>query len=194
MSDVVRCAVCGVRIAVHKHHRKRRGEGDDRPINLLDVCFVCHEWIHKHPEEAHEMGLIVWTWEEPEDVPVKVSLERLQNESAQLTVDGDEVPHKHVVNADGTEEECPRCHGKGRVLKKTKPLAGEETGPKQKTVWGIRVPKENRENGAEILDGLVNLAADKLAEGGHEKGWGYRTVVMALSWFNLNYIPAEDDN
>ena len=203
MSDGVRCRLgCG-RVAVHKHHRKLRSQGgDNSPENLIDVCLECHEWIHRNPEISYELGLLVKSWQDPAEVEIidapnlglkgLVPLERLQNESTQLTVDGNEVPHKHVVNEDGSEEECPRCHGKGRVLKKSKPLAGEETGPRQKTVWGIRVPKENREDGAEVLDGLMNIASDKLSEAGHEKGWGYRTLVMVLSWFALNYEPSEE--
>lgn len=200
MSDGVLCRLgCG-RVAVHKHHRKRRSQGGTNdPVNLIDVCLECHEWIHRNPEQAYELGLLVHSWDKPDTVEITivgglepVSLARLQNESKQLTVDGDEVPHKHVVNEDGTEEPCPRCKGKGRVLKRSKPLAGEDTGPKEKAVWAIRVPKEHRENGAEVLDGLMTGAAEKLAEGGHDKGWTYRTLVMVLSWFLLNYEPSED--
>ena len=196
MSDGVLCVICGQRPAVHKHHRKRRphctAEEYSAVWNLLDVCFVCHEWIHSHPEEAYAAGLLVHSYDDPREIRPLQWVDIMQRESKQLTVDGDEVPHKHVVNEDGTEEPCPRCKGRGRVLKRSKPLAGEETGPKEKTVWAIRVPKEHRENGAEVLDGLMSGAAEKLAEGGHDKGWTYRTLVMALSWFLLNYEPAED--
>ncbi len=190
------CARCGRR-SHHTHHRKLRSQGGGEEFsNLLRLCNECHTWVHANPSEAYAAGFLVHSWADPADVQlyplVDVTLERLQSESTQLTVEGGEVPHQHVVNADGVEEECPRCHGKGRVMKKSKPLVGEETGPKEKTVWAIRVPKEHREDGTEVLDGLMSGAADKLAEGGHDRGWAYRTLVMALSWFLLNYQPGED--
>ena len=52
------CAGC----AVHAHHRRRRGQGgSDHPQNLLHVCFECHDWIHAHPTQAVELGLLEHT-------------------------------------------------------------------------------------------------------------------------------------
>jgi len=46
--------------AVHRHHRLRRSQGgDDSPDNTLDVCFFCHEEIHRNPARAYEQGWMV---------------------------------------------------------------------------------------------------------------------------------------
>lgn len=45
--------------AHHAHHLLRRSQGGtDEPSNLLPVCFSCHDWIHTHPAEAREKGLL----------------------------------------------------------------------------------------------------------------------------------------
>lgn len=66
--------VCGGR-GRHEntHHRKLRRHGDHRPCNLLGVCFMCHDWIHGHPRDAHALGMLCWSWEEPADVWVIVN-------------------------------------------------------------------------------------------------------------------------
>lgn len=41
----------------HRHHvlLRSHGGGDERS-NTLDVCRVCHDYIHAHPAEAYERG------------------------------------------------------------------------------------------------------------------------------------------
>jgi 5-methylcytosine-specific restriction endonuclease McrA len=46
--------------AQHIHHLRFRSQGgSDAASNLIAVCLVCHDWIHTHPAEAAERGLIV---------------------------------------------------------------------------------------------------------------------------------------
>ena len=59
--------VCEVKVpgvctgrAQHKHHMILRSQGGtNHPANLLPVCLPCHDYIHKHPEEAKEHGWII---------------------------------------------------------------------------------------------------------------------------------------
>jgi len=49
-----------LRPATTKHERIMRSAGGD-PLdveNCLAVCNECHTWIHGHPTEATEMGLL----------------------------------------------------------------------------------------------------------------------------------------
>ena len=49
-----------VRVASHAHHMKRRSQGGlDEPQNLLAVCHVCHDLIHRNPKQAFEKGHLV---------------------------------------------------------------------------------------------------------------------------------------
>lgn len=50
--------------AEHAHHRKMRSAGGTHSVaNLLDACHPCHDWIHAHPEESYERGLLLHSWE-----------------------------------------------------------------------------------------------------------------------------------
>lgn len=45
--------------ADHHHHVVLRSRGGlDHRNNLLHVCFSAHDWIHAHPAEATERGLM----------------------------------------------------------------------------------------------------------------------------------------
>jgi hypothetical protein len=46
----------------HTHHVRLRAQGgSDDPENLVAACHRCHDWIHKHPKAAGELGLIDFT-------------------------------------------------------------------------------------------------------------------------------------
>lgn len=62
--------------AVHSHHRKMRSQGGtDEDANLLRVCASCHGEIHNHPEKSYNLGQLVKSYREPDDVAV-VTLNR----------------------------------------------------------------------------------------------------------------------
>ena len=45
--------------AEHPHHKQMRSaSGSDEPSNLVMCCHCCHFWIHLHPKEAMERGLL----------------------------------------------------------------------------------------------------------------------------------------
>lgn len=47
-------------VADQVHHRLRRSHGGgNAESNLLAACNACHVWIHRHTDEAVEMGLLV---------------------------------------------------------------------------------------------------------------------------------------
>jgi hypothetical protein len=56
----------------HKHHRQKRRGGDDRPVNLLYVSPILHDWIEKHPAEAMALGWTVSQYEDPDNVVVTI--------------------------------------------------------------------------------------------------------------------------
>lgn len=55
-------------MAAHRHHRKLRRHGDERPVNLLEVCPACHTHIHAEPAWSISWGLIVPSWDDPLNV------------------------------------------------------------------------------------------------------------------------------
>lgn len=50
------CPGCTGR-AEHAHHILMRSQGGaDDPSNLLAVCWVCHDHIHRNPDESYAAG------------------------------------------------------------------------------------------------------------------------------------------
>jgi hypothetical protein len=51
--------------SVHIHEIKSRARGgsilDER--NTIPVCFDHHRWIHDHPDEASQLGVLAHSWE-----------------------------------------------------------------------------------------------------------------------------------
>jgi hypothetical protein len=57
-----KCEWCKVGRAREWHHRrtkKVKGEHRHCPCNGIDLCTTCHQYAHRHPEQAREEGLIV---------------------------------------------------------------------------------------------------------------------------------------
>ena len=82
LRDQARCVRCGVDLRgrmASRHHRKLRsrcsGPELHSPSNLILLCgsgnTFCHGWVHAHPEQATQLGLMVHSWDNPAQVPVK---------------------------------------------------------------------------------------------------------------------------
>lgn len=56
-------------MTLHRHHIQTRARGGpDVPENILLICPVHHEWLHRHQNEAHRLGWLRHSWEEmPEE-------------------------------------------------------------------------------------------------------------------------------
>lgn len=66
---------------IHKHHRKLRRSKDERPVNLIGLPDVIHDWVHANPEKAREAGLIVSQHDDPADIMVTIPEEALKKVS-----------------------------------------------------------------------------------------------------------------
>lgn len=77
------CVRCGVYLSEYDmatargsiHHRKLRSQGGpNTAANLITLCGSgttgCHGWVHGHPAEARNLGLIVHRIDDPASVPV----------------------------------------------------------------------------------------------------------------------------
>ncbi len=54
---------CGGPLDVHELKPRGRGGNATNPLNCLVVCRRHHDVLHRHPDEAHEAGLLLWSWE-----------------------------------------------------------------------------------------------------------------------------------
>lgn len=108
----------------------------------------------------------------------------------QQAIDGREVPwdqtHTHA-----NVEQCSRCKGTGKVEKKEPKSEHEQAPARQRVTVSMRVPKDERENGAQLLDEIIEACGALLVEAGmlqSTKGAAYNTVMLIgahfLSTFN----------
>lgn len=65
------CVRCGYPYT-QTHHRKLRRHKDERPVNLVQLCVRCHDFVHRNPASAYEQGLLVHSWDDPAEVPLRV--------------------------------------------------------------------------------------------------------------------------
>lgn len=135
----------------HKHHRKRRSQGGtDDPSNILKVTPEIHDWIHANPQEAYDLGWLVHSYEEPEEVVV-----------------------------------CFPENLKMKPPKKAKP----ET-PRTKVTVTIKVPKDEQEDGAEVLQTLIEECRKELVG---EMGWQENVpAYFVLSAVLANWLQGRD--
>lgn len=85
-------------------------------------------------------------------------------------------------STEGSAERCPTC-GKSK-------RRGLPPGPKRpKAQWAVHVPKDEREDGAEVLDTLLLSIAEKRGRADHAS-WRYFTLVEALA-FAAQHVEAE---
>lgn len=108
-------------------------------------------------------------------------------EPMQTTVTGEEVPHAHVVGSDGVEEPCRPCKGTGRVKKRKRDPDQPQAAARKKTTWSLRVPKDERENGHELLTALMESAVERAVElelvRDANSGANYYVLLAALRKF-----------
>lgn len=53
--------------AEHLHHRRLRSQqGGHEVANLIHICHMCHDWIHRNPRESYQRGLLVRSTCDPE--------------------------------------------------------------------------------------------------------------------------------
>lgn len=98
------------------------------------------------------------------------------------------------MNAQGVEKPCSKCRGTGKVVEKPKDETDQpQAASRPKTTWSVRVPKDERENGYEVLEGLLEGTVDLLADAklirDRNKGANYYALVYVLSFFAQNFKP-----
>ena len=89
------CQKCGSRRpGLDVHHRKPKQMGGSDSLttyglaNLISLCRLCHGWVHGHPIEAEELGLMLAQSADPERVYVTVRGRKLALTNAGLVGKG----------------------------------------------------------------------------------------------------------
>lgn len=172
-----KCSVPGcTKFADHTHHIVRRSElggpflwvrmPDGVEIgNVTGLCWRHHDDVTVNSERiTYVDGLYLWTDGTP-----------LTQQPPMKGFEREEIEHEHL-----TEEErgvCPTCH---RKLPKPKVETDQEE-KKPRGTWAVAIPMDERENGADTLDALLEAARDELDKVGLSYGDGSKVKFYILS-------------
>ncbi len=60
---------CGLRsVDVHEVLRRSAGGSIVDDVNVRALCRSCHQWVHEHPKEARDLGLLASRFAPPPDL------------------------------------------------------------------------------------------------------------------------------
>ncbi|HEX4468580.1 MAG TPA: hypothetical protein VH080_03560, partial [Gemmatimonadaceae bacterium] len=158
--------------------------------NLCALCWQCHQritenvaWIElvdgafRYIDPLRETNEVLVP--QPKDLPSFAT-------AMQIKIDGSEVAHEEVVQ-EREEPPCPTCGHQKRKTTRELPA-----GPRRnRASWTVSVPKDERENGADVLDALALACAEKLGRADHSS-WKYYTLAEVLASFTLGHIDVAD--
>ena len=155
----------------YAHVVPRSQGGDDLPDNIIPLGHIAHMLYHDKRKG----------WEH---VAHKIRASLTTGEVLYvLRKKGQDWLNKHYPMRT-TGPLCSKCR---------KPAATQKSGgmekPRSRKRYGFQVPADKAEDGADILDGMVDRARELLAE---PLGYGPTTpkfyvISSALGWFILNY-------
>lgn len=170
------------RWADHGHHIWRRSflAGDYRWVllwdetvvqNLTGLCYLHHEQVTgtdariEYRSTVDRTGSFAWV-SEVEDGGL---LDPQPQTLIEFTGAPDTKRREYVYDSD--DDACPTCG------KRKKPKDELPPGPKRpRATWSVSVPKDERENGADVLDALELGCAEKL---GREEHASHKYFVLA---------------
>lgn len=135
--------------------------------NIVGLCPVHHRLVTEN--KAHimfENGAFVWYDNHGNSGPLSV-----QPPGAWYEVPAtDAIPH-------AKREKCPKC---GRAMPKPKDEKKIE-GKKPRKTWACAVPKERLEDGADVIDALLEACEEKMDAFGLDWGKGDNVTYYKLT-------------
>lgn len=98
-----------------------------------------------------------------------------------------------VDTVPGTENTRPVCVTCKRPMPRPKIEGEKKEEKKPRSTWAVAVPIDQRENGAEVLDGLVAAAEEKMDQYGLNWGHGNRVMYFKLVTALALFVQHADD-
>lgn len=154
---------------VEAHHIVRRShlsgvydavEIDGRVVsNIATLCSLHHRKVtENHARIVWENG--DFCWQEGDGAPSYLTPQPSLVGSPRKDKTGP-LYSRHFHRADNENtEECPKCHGKGKVPKKSE---DEEEKPKRKyKTWSMGIPVDAGEDGYEVWKTQLELCSEKI--------------------------------
>jgi hypothetical protein len=189
-----RCANPGCnRIAEHAHHIVRRSAlgGDYRWImlygkprgNLTGLCAFCHDDVtgrvggHRAAIRHASADDLFWWCDVRDGIEGEIEYVKLAPLEPQPPTP-DSLEARDPGTPEGSEE-CPFC---GHTTRRRRSAPTETPGRRRpRKTWRVAVPDENVEQGADVLDTLVEEIGMLLGVG-QDAGARYYTLVPSMTY------------
>jgi len=156
------CAPDCMETSVDRHHLCRRSalggpfdwiEYEGVLIqNVVGLCRAHHQLITDNKARIWWTPFAYFAWVSEGKKPVKIN--------PHPVIDDGSHSHEELNKAEVLPDVCPGC---GRV---TRPKSAKREEKRQRASWSIHVPKDERENGADVLDTLLEEARVMMAKAG----------------------------
>ena len=190
-----RCAVPGcTRAADHAHHLFSRGimggafnwvrlPDGNVSGNLMGICASHHQLVTENKAViSYEDDGYYWTdaYRPKEKLTQQPPLV-LKKEMEELPSNGHHPVEEpgHIVTEQHHREICPTCE---RPMPKPKlDTDNEAEKPRERKTWAISVPADKWEDGADVLDVLLEAARDEMDKVGLSYGEGKKIKFAILS-------------
>lgn len=149
--------------------------------NLTGVCFNHHNELTENKQQiTYDKGIFYWSdgrtlIPQPPSIEKPVVIPEFLNPFP--PPDPENLPVSHVLEPDHDREICPTCNRRMPKPKVETPM--EEKRPRQ--TWAVAIPLDERENGAFVLDELLETLRDKLDNAGLSYGEGSRVRYFVLA-------------
>jgi len=183
---------CG-KFAEHAHHIIRRSQlgGDYAWVaikdyivgNLTGLCPGCHDdvtgRVGGHRKAIRFLGDKQFYWCDVHDVNGHLSFPKRG-----LLQPQPPTPDTLAARAPGNHRESENCPFCGQTRRRS-PRGESTVGERRRKTWTVRVPADEQESGAEVLDALVEDLAPLLGVG-TDTGGRYYVLVPALYYVQHN--------
>lgn len=138
--------------------------------NLTGICFNHHNELTENKQQiTYDKGIFYWSdgrtlIPQPPSIEKPVEIPDFLNPVP--PPDPENLPPGHVLEPDHDREVCPTCNRKLPKPKVETPMEDR----KPRGTWAVGVPMDERENGADTLDELLEACRDELDKAGLSYG------------------------
>lgn len=151
--------------------------------NIIGLCYLCHKKVTENKAQIiYQMGEFCWMVEGVlSDLRYQPPVRNLS--SGEVEAAGEPAPSPEARPV------CPTCK---RVIPRPRIKNPQEEKKPRKT-WSVAVPYDIQEDGAEVIDQLLELAEEKMDKHGLNWSHGNRVVYYKLSAALALFVQHADD-
>jgi hypothetical protein len=137
--------------------------------NIVGLCFLCHKKVTENKAHiTYTKNQFYWNDQLLRYQPPK---------KGEVSPDGPAASPEEVGASADARPVCVTCK---RPLPRPKIQGEKKQAQRVRKTWSVAIPYDEQENGAEVIDNLLELAEEKLDRAGLNWGHGNRVIYYKL--------------